>query len=333
LWGVRSDQGDHAAALAAARAVPPTSPFAARARFLAGVSHLELSDYNAAFQTFRALLGDPSTAVNTPRARAAILNNLGLAQLRRDAEPEDGTAVYYLTKAADADGGNPDYLFNLGYAYVLDRNHQGGTYWLREALRRNPADADAHFVLSIALRAFGSEVEAAREMELARQLSSRYEELERKQAVETLTAASDLERIAYDLDGGSLRTDPAVVATAQREQQDLAAFHLERGRRLFDREQDREALAELRRAVYLSPYQAQAHLLIGRIHLRGGRPREAIDALKISIWSEDTAAARVAIGEAYLKAGDTASAKSNLEKALALDPSSEEAKRLLASMR
>ncbi len=29
---------------------------------------------------------------------------------------------------------------------------------------------------------------------------------------------------------------------------------------------------ELRRAVFLSPYEAEAHLLIGRIHLRGGPP-------------------------------------------------------------
>ena len=170
-------------------------------------------------------------------------------------------------------------------------------------------------------------------MELAQQLSSRYEQLERKEGADKLVVGGDLERIAYDLDGGSLRTESAIVNTAQREQQDLAAFHLERGQRLFDREQDRDALTELRRAVYLSPYQALAHLLIGRIHLRGGRPREAIDALKISIWSEDTAPARVAIAEGYLKSGDAASAKANLERALALDPSSEDAKRMLASMR
>ena len=70
----------------------------------------------------------------------------------------------------------------------------------------------------------------------------------------------------------ALRADQTIVNSAQREQRELAAFHLEQGRRLFEREQDREALAELRKAVYLSPYEAQAHLLIGRIHLRGGRP-------------------------------------------------------------
>ena len=65
-------------------------------------------------------------------------------------------------------------------------------------------------------------------------------------------------------------------------------------------------MAELRRAVYLSPYEAQAHLLIGRIHLRAGPPQEAVDALKISIWSEDSAAARVALAEAYVKLENTA---------------------------
>ena len=88
-------------------------------------------------------------------------------------------------------------------------------------------------------------------------------------------------------------------------------------------------MAELRRAVYLSPYEAAAHLLIGRIHLRAGRPEDAIDALKISIWSEDSAAARIALAEAYLALRNTAAARTELQRALALDPSSSEARRLL----
>jgi Flp pilus assembly protein TadD len=35
-------------------------------------------------------------------------------------------------------------------------------YWLREAVRRNPADGDAHFVLAAALAAQGEPVESAR---------------------------------------------------------------------------------------------------------------------------------------------------------------------------
>jgi Tfp pilus assembly protein PilF len=143
-----------------------------------------------------------------------------------------------------------------------------------------------------------------------------------------------LERIQTEPDSSrTLQTDQAIVGPAQREQRELASFHLERGRRLFEREQYTEAMSELRRAVYLSPYEAQAHLLMGRIHLRAGRPTEAIDALKISIWSADTAAARVALGEAYLKTGDSSAARRELERALVLDPASQEAKRLLAQVK
>ena len=122
-------------------------------------------------------------------------------------------------------------------------------------------------MLAAALQATGSAVEAGRERDLARQLSSRYEELARPAPpTDRRCRAASSASSSIPTDPGSLHADQAIVGTsAQREQRELAAFHLERGRRLFEREQDREAMAELRRAVYLSPYEAQAHLLIGRI--------------------------------------------------------------------
>ena len=53
-----------------------------------------------------------------------------------------------------------------------------------------------------------------------------------------------------------------------------------------EQQHDDEAIAELRRVVYLSPYQSDAHLLLGRIYLRSGRTAEAITALKIAVWSD-----------------------------------------------
>lgn len=332
LWDVRTEQGDDAAALAVARAVPPASRLERRARFFAGVSLVNLKRLDEAFEAFQGLIGNSPVPPLGSGAKpgAAVYNNLGIVQLRRGSTPQTGTAIYYLTQAADADPNDADYLFNLGYAYILERDNQGALYWLREALRRNPADADAHFVLAAALQASGSTVEAAREKELARQLSAQYEDLERRAAAEKAPVPRGLERLRQELDVlRALRPEQAIVDTAQREHRDLAAFHLDRGRRLFEREQDREAMAELRRAVYLLPYEAQAHLLIGRIHLRAGRPQEAIAALKISIWSEETAPARAALGEAYMKTGDSAAARTELERALKLDPESAEAKRLL----
>ncbi len=328
LWAVRSEQGDDASALAAARAVPATSPLARRAAFSAGVALMELKRYDEAYDVFKGAAEGARTWM-----AAAALNNLGIVQLRRGSTPQTGVPVYFFTRAAETDPGDGDVLFNLGYAYVLDRSYGGGIYWLREALRRNPADADAHYVLAAALAAGGSSVEAAREKELARQLSSEYDALERRASAEKLPVPRGLERVRLDPTlRESALPDSAIVSSVQREQQNLAAFHLDRGRRLFDREEDREAMSELRRAVYLSPYEAQAHLLIGRIHLRAGRTKEAVNALKISIWSEETAAARLALAEAYMKQQNHAAARTELERALALDPDLAEARRLLSTL-
>jgi tetratricopeptide (TPR) repeat protein len=320
LWDTRTTLGDHAAALAAVRGVPNSAPLSRRARFKAAVSLISLKQYDEAFTML--------TALNSEAEEPAILNNLGIVQLRRGAPPQTGKPEFFLTKAAKVEPNDPDLLFNLGYAYASDRDPQAAIYWVREALRRNPADSESHVVLAFALDAAGSLVEAAKERELAAQLSSRYAESAHHAAFDPLPRG--LDRVRQDLeprdDGG---VDLAIVNTAQRDQQDAAQFHLDRGRRLFEREQDREAMAELRRAVFLSPYEAEAHLLIGRIYLRAGRPQEAIGALKISIWSRDGAPAHVALAEAYLDVKDTANARLQAQRALTMDPSSADAKRLL----
>jgi tetratricopeptide (TPR) repeat protein len=329
LWGVRNDQGDHQAALSAARAVPETSASARQAKFAAAVSLLELKRFDESFDGFKGLAEGHSD----PAFTASAYNNLGVVQLRRGAASQLGLPTYFLTKAADADPGDSDVLFNLGYAYLLERNHQGSVYWLRETLRRNPADPDAHYVLGAALAAGGSPVEAAREKELARQLSSESSDFEKRAAAEKLPVPRGLERLRVDPDlRRGVGPEQVPVTSAQREQREVAVFHLDRGRRLFEREEDRQALVELRRAIYLSPYEAAAHLLIGRIHLRAGRLIEAADALKISIWSAETAEARLALAETYLKQQNTAAARTELDRVLALDPSSTEARRLLATL-
>jgi tetratricopeptide (TPR) repeat protein len=324
LWDVYSEQGEHERALAAVRPVPAAARFGRRARFLAGLSQLQLKRFDEAFDTYKGLVDESPTA--------AVFNNLGVVQLRRGATPETGEPTYYFNKAAEADSRDADYYFNLGYAYWLDRDAEAAIYWLREAVRRDPADGHAHFVLGAALSAAGHSAEANRERELAARLSADYEELAKRPLTDPVPRG--LERIKSDVElPHAADVEDALAASDQRNQQELARFYLDRGLRLFEAERDREALQELNRALFLSPYEARAHLLVGRIHLRGGRVTEAIDALKISLWSEATAEAHAVLAEAYLEGKDLPAARAEAERALALDPGSESARKVLERTR
>jgi tetratricopeptide (TPR) repeat protein len=323
MWDVYAEQGDHQHALAAVTPIAPDSPWARRGRFLAGLSQLNLKKYDDAYATYKAL----ADAQATP----TVLNNLGVTLVRRGATPQTGPSTYYFTKAAGADPDDPDYVFNLGYAYWLDKDPQASIYWLREAVRRNPTDGDAHFVLGAALASAGNAAEAAREKELARRLSSTYEQWEKRPGPDVVPKGLERTKNEVELPHGA-RIEKTLATSGQRDQAELARFYLDRGRRLYQQENDREALDELNRALYLSPYLADAHLLVGRIHLRNGRVHQAIDALKISLWSAETADAHAALGEAYRQSNDAAAARAEAERALAMDPASAEAKALVARL-
>jgi tetratricopeptide (TPR) repeat protein len=325
LWAVNQDNGNAQAALAAAAAVPETSPLYARARFDVALSLIQLKRLDDAFATLKTL------ADRAPSA--TLMNNLGVIQMRRVVTPANGKATYYFNQAVKLDPTDPDYYFNLGYAYWTEHDAQGSIYWLREAVRRRPADAEAHAVLAAALQAVGSKTEAARERELATQLSSSYAEPARRSAAEESVPRS-LERLKPAFEVSTLpRVDSLIAETGKRDQRELAAFYLDRGRRLFEQGNDVEAISELRRALYLSPYEAAAHLLLGRIYLGTGQTRAAIDAFKIALWSSESAQGHLALAEAYVQAKNNADARTQAQRALALAPDSAEAKAFLDKLK
>ena len=171
---MHTEQGDHRDALDIGRQVPADPGSARQARFMARRLDAAPGRHQEAFNAF----SDLNRAGRDP----ALLNNLGVVQLRRPAGV-DRAAVPCRTSArrSQLDAADSDLFFNLGYAFWLDQRPARAPSWLREAVRRNPADDAAHYVLGVALQASGSAAEAAREKELARQLSSMYAEWEAKQ--------------------------------------------------------------------------------------------------------------------------------------------------------
>jgi tetratricopeptide (TPR) repeat protein len=320
LWDVHDEAGDFDQAVADVEPVARTSPFSRRARFLAGLPQTHAKKYDQAFATFKALADE--------QPAPTVLNNLGVIQLRRGWTAQTGVPTYYFDKAMQSDTDDPDYYFNLGYAYWEQHDTQAAIYWLREAVRRNPTDGEAHFVLGASLAVGGTPAESAREKDLAKRLSSTFEQWDRRSVTDPVPKG--LERLKNEVEQPhARRIETLIASTEQRDQQQLAAFYLDRGRRLYAQQNDRQATAELDRALYLSPYLAEAHVLLGRIHLRNGRTPEAIEALKIAVWSKDSAEARAMLGQAYLQAKDVEQARAESERALALDSTSVDAKQLV----
>ena len=325
LARAQASAGNDREAIDALAAVGESSSRWVEARVLTAVAQLELHEAQAAWQTL--------TAVHARAPSALVLNNLGVVRLRLPAAPPgSGRATWYFSQARTLDPLEPDYLFNLGYAYWLEGDPSGAGYWLREAVRLSPTDASAHALLAQVLHAGGHAAEAASELALAQRLSAAFESLDLKSAPPS--APKGLERLKEDVEPPrAQRIDAALEMVGQRQQRELARFYLDRARRLVEQENDREAEPELTRALYLSPYNAEAHLLLGRCYLRTGRLRDAIDQFKVSVWSEDTAAARVALAEAYLEARDSTAALAEAQRALVLDPASVHAQQLVERLR
>jgi tetratricopeptide (TPR) repeat protein len=320
LWQVYSSQGVHERALATANAVPLESPLSRKARFAVALSLIELKRFDGAYQLLSSL--------HSGGRSAALSNALGTVQLRRGVAPAGmSPATAYFRRAVDEDPENTDYLFNLGYAHAMASNAAEALTWLREAVRFDAADGDAHLVMSAVLASSGRPAEALREHDLARLLGAVDESAGRTPPTRVPAA---LERLTTVLDvtpGPRLAT--VVANPAQRDQRETAAFHLANGRTHFAARRDREAMQELRRAVYLAPYEDEPHLLLGELYRRGGQLPEAIDEFKVAIWCRETAAARLSLATTLFEAGDRTEARREAERALVLAPASTEARDLL----
>jgi tetratricopeptide (TPR) repeat protein len=315
LWRTYRAQGVFDKALASANAVPGTASVARQARFAVSLSLIDLKRYDGAFRELSTL--------DTAGPEAAIANALGVVQLRRVAPAGTRPASEFFARAAGRAPDNADYRFNLGYAYARAENGTEALAALREAVRVDATNGDAHLVMSAVLSSAGRAAEAQRERELADLLGTH---------VSASTAAGKIPEGLERLDRDLISTRPltaAIAAPAQRDQQETAVFHLSRGRDLIAARNDREATNELKRAIYLAPYEDEPHLLLGRLYQQSGQLATAIDEFKVALWCRETAAAHLALGAALLESGDRDGARANAQRALVMTPSSTEARDLL----
>ncbi|MEZ5354685.1 MAG: tetratricopeptide repeat protein [Bryobacteraceae bacterium] len=125
------------------RKVGPGHPSYLDASFLLGLSEYELSEFEAARESFERV------ARNAPSAE--VWNNLGAALARLE-NPE---AVATLEKALAGDPSDPDYHFNLGYLLWQRGHYEGCAERFRAVLDRSAGDEDATLLLGHCLQQTG----------------------------------------------------------------------------------------------------------------------------------------------------------------------------------
>ena len=113
-----------------------------------------------------------------------------------------------------------------------------------------PTDGDAHYVLGAALQQTGAAAEAARERELAQRLSSSYADWDKRAAGGGEPVPRGLERLKDRIARPGVRVESIITSSGQRDQAELATFHLDAGPpRLRARSRSRGGAGAAPRAV------------------------------------------------------------------------------------
>lgn len=293
-------------------AAQPEAVFYRDAYFLLGMAYLEAAEAELAAEVFGQLAGMSEDPV--------FHNNLGVAHMRA-AQLEPAIAAFQ--RAVELAPDEPTYRFNLGWGHW--RSGKGGEAyrWLKEAVNAHPSDGRARLLLSAAAASQARAEEAAEEREIALSLDPELSTV----APSTVTG---WERVV----GGptTLGTSLAITGASASAETALSAepleTRLERSRELRASDQLDAAIRELERALYLDPHATEARLELASIHRESGALEKAVGQLRVALWEREEARTHLELAEVYTELEQWSEAESHLQRALELDPESEEAREL-----
>ncbi len=288
--------------------VPATASSAREARFSQGVALLEVGRYRDAATLYAAMAATDPTA--------AILNNHALGLLRGGQRGLAASEV--LRKAVELAPDSRELTFNLAFALLVEGEADAAAFFFRSLARQAPLDRNIRVLLAWALKKAGREEEFAQEWKGVVALAPSFAGL----------TTPDLTRRFEKIQFSEL---PLELGQETRSPSEVAASLLLRAQRLFESSDADGALQEATRAVYLDPYSPRIHSLLGRIYRAKGQIEPALNEFRMSLWTRDDASVRVEVALLLRDAGRIGESRAEAQKALALDPSREDARRLAQS--
>lgn len=143
LGRLHFERKDYRAAAEWLQRVLPSDSHNRESQFLMGLTRYHLADFAGASESFAKV------AAEVPMP--AVLNNLGVAQLRAGA----AEAVASLKRAVDNDEADPDYHFNLAYAHWRRGELESASASFRAVLERTPEDEISALLLARCEQAAG----------------------------------------------------------------------------------------------------------------------------------------------------------------------------------
>jgi tetratricopeptide (TPR) repeat protein len=306
--------------------VQKREPHYGEAQFYAGLSYWKLGDVQHALSALVPLADEKVMPL------VGVYNNAGAVSVeaaRNEKKPEERTrlllqGITLLSRAVDSSPDDAMVLFNYAYALFLAEKYAEAAEKLQKVIAVDPRDGQAYFLLAKAQeRAGHADASNTADNQARRYLQSYGKwqtEWQKSRSVPALVLRSrDVLNQAEISDLSHIRAENAARANNTEEA-------LNKIRDLYQKGQDDEALAEIRKLLIIEPTNAGAFLLKGRINQRHGDQEAAIAALKTTIfWDSRIIDAHILLGRIFLERGDLGEARKYAASAMNIDPNNQEA--------
>jgi|SRR5271165_1489698 len=311
--------------------VPATNARSVEAVFSTGVCRLRLGQADKAEELFASLQAELKRSFVSGGDLPEILNNLALARAQQGNIASAQTA---LGRARDLDPDEDDYPFNLGLLSLLQKEWPTAAIHFREAVRREPDNAEDFAFLIYSLQKAGKNTEADQEGANAveafgeRGLPSIKVDPKGDNLLKYGRVIKELDTTTLRLELESPATRP-LVATDGSTPKATPAAHLRLGRQELAAGHLDAAEQEFRAVLAAEPKNASAHRELADIYRRRGKLDDAVKELQLSLATRDSAIERTMLARIYLEQKKPELAREEVEKAVKLAPNYAGAKELL----
>jgi tetratricopeptide (TPR) repeat protein len=292
--------------------LPKNDPNALYAEFYRGLSFFYTGNYAKAEDAFGFIAGQLPLA--------EVLNNQGVARSRRG---QDGSALFRQAVANDA--ADPDYSFNLAVSLNRKGDHAGAAAAIAQALKLRPTDSEAEAFATRLRNQPATQTTTFSAPPVSSALAA---------TDPVATVSGPLERIKRSFNDASFRQAAFTMEQMQAMRLDAmppaqhAAALTKEGQQYLADGLILEAEREFQTAITLDNSNAAAHAGLAEVRERGGDEAAARSEAQTSIKIKPTSPAYVVLARIDLAASQPGAAATDIQQAIALDPSNTSAKTL-----